>query len=47
MEKRKRFSAEFKREAVRLMRDSGKVCGGSLQFITRKARVREFDTGLC
>jgi transposase len=24
MEKRKRFSAEFKREAVRLMRDSGK-----------------------
>jgi transposase-like protein len=24
MEKRRRFSAEFKREAVRLMRDSGK-----------------------
>lgn len=35
MEKRKRFSAEFKREAVRLMRDSGK----SVAVIARELGV--------
>ena len=35
MEKRKRFSAEFKREAVRLMRDSGK----SVAVISRELGV--------